>query len=105
MTHELPPEVTLPAECTPFTPWMPWNDADGRKCRVVHGRAFGDQFLVTTSAIQFDNGSMSRATLDIQSRHHNRAPGCIDASEACQLAATLLEAANELDRLNRWTGE
>ncbi len=99
------PLVTLPDDCTPFTPWMPWRDSDGRKCRVVHGRTFGDQFLVTTSAIQFDDGSMSHATLDIKSRHHDRAPGCLDAADACQVATNLLAAANEIDRLNAWIGE
>ncbi|WP_210686360.1 hypothetical protein [Mycolicibacterium sp. GESEQ-9] len=48
---------------------------------------------------------MSHATLDIKSRHHDRAPGCLDAADACQVATNLLAAANEIDRLNAWIGE
>lgn len=108
MPRESTPEVTLPADCTPFTPWVPWTEdgvPDGQQFRGVYGREFGDRFIITTSALQFSDGSMSHATLDIGSRHHRSVPGSIDAPEATQLAANLLEAANELDRLNRWTGE
>ena len=108
MTHELPPSVTLPADCIPFTSWYDWAEggspADGRKFRGVYGRTFGSAFLITTSAIQLDDGSMRHASLDIKSRYHNWAPGCLDAGAATQLAADL-EATNELDRLSGWTGE
>lgn len=108
MAQESFPEVALPADCTPFTSWFPWdNDGvpDGRKFRGIYGREFGDRFVVKVSAAQFDDGTVEQANLSIESRHHKFAPGCLGAADACQLAANLLAGADEIDRLNGWTGE
>lgn len=107
MAQESFPEVALPADCTAGTDWHIWDNSDphARKFRAICGKSFGDKFPVRVVAMQYDDGSVAHATCSIESQHHRFAPGCLDAADACQVATNLLEAANEIDRLNRWTGE
>lgn len=107
VTPKPEPVVALPPDCAAGTAWHTWDstDAASPKFRAIHGRTFGDKFLVQVVAIQFDDGAVRHASIGIRSIFHDAAPGCIDAADATRLAANLLEAANEIDRLNRWTGE
>ncbi len=107
MAHEPTPSVTLPPDCTAGTDWHTWDDSDpsARKFRAIKGRSFGDKFPVRVVAIQYADGAVAHANCSIESQHHRFAPGCLDAADACQVAASLLEAAREIDRLNAWTGE
>lgn len=99
--------VTLPPDCIAATGWHIWDNSDphARKFRAICGKSFGDKFPVRVVAMQYDDGSVAHANCSIESQHHRFAPGCLDAADACQVATNLLAAANEIDRLNRWTGE
>lgn len=110
MTHEPSQQVTLPDDCTPASEWHPWSDdaaVDSRKFRVISGKSFGtnDSVQVHVDALQFDDGTVEYASISIASRFHDRSPGAIDAAGATRIAANLLSAADELDRLNGWTSE
>lgn len=107
VTPKPEPAVALPPDCTAGSGWHVWDDSDpfARKFRAIKGRSFGDKFPVRVAAVQYGDGSVAHANCSIESQHHRFAPGCLDAADACQVAASLLAAAREIDRLNAWSDE
>jgi hypothetical protein len=104
MTIAITNPVPVPAGATPDI----WQDDTPQPSRVVHGvcRAIEgrDDVLVGTTAIQFADGSVDDGSR-VESPHvyvETCADRGLTAAQARELAAAILECANEVDG---WAGK